>query len=177
MKKIIIFGVSLGCLGLVVFSQVLKPIKWKVNLSDNSLKAGDEIVLSFEAEIDNDWYLYSSDFDSELGPMITEFNFDVDGSFELIGKIKPINPKKKYDSLWEGEYTYFKKKGLFRQKIKILKDDFTIAGSYFYQVCSVIDGKCIPFEDEFSFVSDQMQTMIIDDDLTQRDGSSWTSLI
>ena len=177
MKKIILFGVSLGCLGLSVFSQVLKPIKWEVNLSDNAPKAGDEVVLNFEAEIDNDWYLYSSDFDPELGPMITEFNFDLDGSYERIGEIKPINPKKKYDSLWEGEYTYFKKKGLFKQKIKILKDDFTIAGSYFYQVCSDIDGKCIPFEDEFSFVSNQKQTKITDDDSTQSDGSIWTILI
>ena len=177
MKKIILFGVSLGCLGLSVFSQVLKPIKWEVNLSDNAPKAGDEVVLNFEAEIDNDWYLYSSDFDPELGPMITEFNFDLDGSYERIGEIKPINPKKKYDSLWEGEYTYFKKKGLFKQKIKILKDDFTIAGSYFYQVCSDIDGKCIPFEDEFSFVSNQKQTKITDDDPTQSDGSIWTILI
>ena len=177
MKKIILFGVSLGCVGLSVFSQVLKPIKWEVNLSDNAPKAGDEVVLNFEAEIDNDWYLYSSDFDPELGPMITEFNFDLDGSFERIGEIKPINPKKKYDSLWEGEYTYFKKKGLFKQKIKILKDDFTIAGSYFYQVCSDIDGKCIPFEDEFSFVSNQKQTKITDDDPTQSDGSIWTILI
>ena len=32
-----------------------------------------------------------------------------------------INPKKAYDSLWEGDYTYFVKEGLFEQRVKILE--------------------------------------------------------
>lgn len=130
-------------------AQVLKPIKWEVAFSNENISSGDEIEIIFKAIIDKDWYLYSSDFDPNLGPMVTEFQFVEDESYALIDSIVPIDPKKKYDSLWEGEYTYFKAQGEFRQRIKILKDDYKIAGIYTYQVCTDMDGKCIPFDDDF----------------------------
>ncbi|MBS0000339.1 MAG: thioredoxin family protein, partial [Cyclobacteriaceae bacterium] len=102
---------------------------------------------------DENWYLYSSDFDPDLGPMVTEFIFEPDDSYELAGDIKPVNPKKSYDEIFEGEYTYFSGKAEFRQTVRALAPDLKIQGSYSYQVCSDIDGKCIPFEDEFT-VSD-----------------------
>lgn len=132
-------------------AQVLIPAKWQNQMVPAKAEAGDEVELLFKAKIDQDWYLYSSDFDPELGPMVTEFQFEENDSYELIGGIEPQNPSKKYDSLWEGEYTYFKKEGAFKQQIKILKDDFVIKGIYIYQVCSDVDGKCIPFEEEFEF--------------------------
>lgn len=161
---------------LTTFGQILKPISWEVKLSDNSPEVGSEIEIQFSAKIEKDWYLYSSDFDPDLGPMVTEFEFDKNDSFELIGGIEPINPKKKYDSLWEGEYTYFKVKGLFIQKVKILKKDFKISGNYFYQVCSDVDGKCIPFEDEFSLTSGTSD-LKKKTELDHQDGSLWTILI
>ncbi|MFT6865543.1 MAG: thiol:disulfide interchange protein [Cyclobacteriaceae bacterium] len=145
---------TLGFLFLIAIysvsqAQILKPIKWDVSLSKESPVDGDVLDIIFKADIDKDWYLYSSDFDPNLGPMVTEFLFENNETFSLIDSIIPINPGKKYDSLWEGEYTYFKSKGEFRQKVKILKDDYKIIGSYIYQVCTDVDGKCIPFEDEF----------------------------
>ncbi len=130
-------------------AQVLKPIKWEVGFSNENISSGDEVEIIFKAIIDKDWYLYSSDFDPNLGPMVTEFQFEENESYALIDSIVPIDPKKKYDSLWEGEYTYFKAQGEFRQRIKILKDDYKIAGIYTYQVCTDVDGKCIPFDDDF----------------------------
>lgn len=134
-------------------AQILKPIAWKVELSNMTPAVGEEVTVSFKAQIEENWYLYSSDFDPDLGPLVTEFIFNENDTYERVGDITPIGPKKKYDSLWEGEYTYFKNEGLFQQKVKILKEDFIIAGEYLYQVCSDIDGKCIPFEDEFSLGS------------------------
>lgn len=145
------FSLILSFLVLSGTSQVLKPISWEVELSKEQPSVGDEIEISFKAKIDEDWYLYSSDFDPDLGPMVTEFRFEENDSYELIGKIVPINPSKKYDSaVWMGEYTYFKKEGVFKQKIKVLNTDFFINGSYTYQVCTDVDGKCIPFDDDFS---------------------------
>ena len=131
--------------------QILEPAKWSMATSVNEVEVGQELDLIFNAVIDQNWYLYSSDFDPDLGPMVTEFTFEPNESYELIGGIRPINPKKKYDDLWEGEYTYFKDKGQFRQTVKVLTADFKISGSYSYQVCSDIDGKCIPFDEEFIF--------------------------
>ncbi|MEQ6168283.1 thioredoxin family protein [Ekhidna sp. MALMAid0563] len=179
MKKLVFFA-SLVLLVFASFSQVLKPIEWEVTLSDDSPKSGDEIEVRFKAKIEKDWYLYSSDFDPDLGPLVTEFTFEENDSYELVGEIAPIDPKKKYDSLWEGEYTYFKKEGLFIQKVKILNEDFKISGTYFYQVCSDIDGKCIPFEDEFSFGDKPADKT---DDLKKKanpeedQGSLWSILI
>lgn len=148
--KQVIFFLAFAAITFSSQSQVLRPISWEVQLSAESPNVGEEITINFKAKIDENWYLYSSDFDPDLGPMLSEFFFEANESFELVGAIEPVNPKKKYDSLWEGEYTYFKKEGLFRQKVKILKEDFSIKGNYTYQVCSDIDGKCIPFDDDFS---------------------------
>lgn len=138
---------------LTVSGQVLQPITWEKSVSIENLKVGDEVTLSFKATIDPQWYLYSSDFDPDLGPMVTTFEFELNDSFELIGSIVPINPKTGYDSLFEGYYTYFKNQGEFQQRVKILKENYTIKGNYSYQICSDITGQCIPFDDDFAFLS------------------------
>ncbi len=141
------------CVGLLISfglsAQILKPATWSYDTSERS---GDTLDLIFHVIIDPDWYLYSSDFDPELGPMVTEFTFNPTDGYELVGDIQPIDAKKKYDELWEGEYTYFVGKAEFRQTVRITDASLkAIAGSYNYQVCTDVDGQCIPFEDEFSF--------------------------
>lgn len=131
-------------------AQILKPIHWNVEIRNKNAKNNEEIDVIFNAIIDDTWYLYSSDFDSALGPMVTQFSFEKNDTYQLVGDIMPINPKRKYDSLWSGEYTYFEDTGQFIQKIKLLREDYHITGTYRYQVCSDIDGKCIPFEEEFT---------------------------
>ena len=150
-RALVLFLISFSF--LAAEAQILRPISWKVSLSSESPAVGQELTIRFEAEIEENWYLYSSDFDPELGPMVTEFYFEPHASYELIAGIVPVNPKKKYDTLWEGEYTYFKGTGLFEQKIRILDGDLLILGNYTYQVCSDIDGKCIPFDDDFEIGS------------------------
>lgn len=135
------------------YAQVIKPISWEVTLSEESPKKGDTIRVFFDAKIDADWYLYSSDFDPDLGPMVSQFTFSDHPSFQTVGVIMPIDAKMKYDSLWEGEYTYFVGHGRFVQSIVILNENYQISGSYSYQVCTDVDGKCIPFEDDFKLVA------------------------
>ncbi len=132
-------------------AQVLKPISWATSISAESPKIGQEVELLFKATIENDWYLYSSDFDPELGPQVTTFSFEPNKSFALVGEITPVQPKKKYDDLWEGEYTYFIGSGEFKQKVKILEPEFSIQVKVAYQVCTDVTGRCIPLDDEFSF--------------------------
>ncbi|MEQ9437763.1 MAG: cytochrome c biogenesis protein CcdA [Cyclobacteriaceae bacterium] len=132
-------------------AQILHPATWQVRWSQEKATVGDEIDLVFTVTIDPDWYLYSSDFDPELGPMVTEFTFEPNEGYELVGEIKPIGAKEKYDDLWEGTYTYFTEKAEFRQTVKVLDKSLDkISGSYNYQVCTDVDGRCIPFDDEFA---------------------------
>ena len=128
---------------------VLTPAEWEVSLSSETYEVGDEVDVVFAATIDSDWYLYSSDFDPDLGPMVTTFLFEENDTYETVGELRAINPSKGYDEIFEGEYTYFKGTGEFRQTIRVLNESMFVSGSYEYQVCSDIDGKCIPFDDEF----------------------------
>jgi thiol:disulfide interchange protein len=138
-----------GFIGLQ--AQILEPAKWSHELSNPNPNVGEEVTLRFNVDIDPQWYLYSSDFDPDLGPQVTTFDFNPNDTYELIGEIIPVDRKEGYDSIFEGRYTYFKYQGLFEQKIKILKKSFVIDGVYNYQVCSNETMQCIPFEGEFSF--------------------------
>lgn len=136
----------------VSIAQILKPAKWRTDVAKKEVQVGQTVDLVFYADIDKDWYLYSSDFDPNLGPMVTTFNFNENAGYERVGDIKPINPKEKYEDFWGGDYTYFTKKAEFRQTVKILQTGaINITGAYDYQVCTDADGRCIPFDDEFAF--------------------------
>lgn len=133
----------------LVSAQIIPPPKWNVKASKQEVKIGETIEIIFTAQIDKDWYIYSNDFDPDCGPILTTFNFKPHESFELIGETKAINAQKKIDEIFDCEVKYHKGTAEFRQKVKILKSKLSISGAYDYQMCSDIDGKCIPFDDDF----------------------------
>lgn len=131
------------------FGQVIKPISWTYGKEGEAVK-GAEITLIFTATIDDDWYLYSSDFDPDLGPAVTTFTYKPNDTYELLGDVVPVDPKEAYDEIFEGNYTYFRGTGVFRQRLRVLADNPVIEGYFVYQVCTDIDGKCIQFEEDFT---------------------------
>jgi thiol:disulfide interchange protein len=148
-KATILFFFLFG-LPFAGFSQIEKHSSWNNSLSKEEVKAGGEVELIFQAKIDKSWYMYSSDFDPDLGPTVTTFTFKPSKEFQLVGKIQPVGAKKKFDELWGGEIKYFTGQAEFRQKIKVLGPVSKIEGTIEYQECSDIDGKCIPHEEDFS---------------------------
>jgi thiol:disulfide interchange protein DsbD len=146
LKRILFFFL----LSIPVFAQLEKPTTWKYKILQEKPSVSDVIDVQFTATVQKDWYLYSSDFSPELGPTVTEFTFPKSKTFEPVGKIKPINPKKKFDEIWGGDITYFKGTGKFIQKVKILEANPIIAGKISYQTCTDIDGKCVPGNENFS---------------------------
>lgn len=132
-------------------AQVLTPAKWTYETSVNEAKTGDEIELIFKASIDKEWYLYSSEFPCEDGPIKTSFNLVPHPSYQLVGNLVPINPVDKYDDIFECDVKIFKKTAEFRQKIKILSTPLSIKGESDYQVCTETTGQCVPGGEEFSF--------------------------
>lgn len=155
MKNIRFFVIfMMYMMGIVpVSAQVLEAPKWETSINKTSIDQGEEIILRFEAQLPQDWYMYSSDFDPDVGPLVTDFIFSESDKFELIGKIKPVGQKKKYDDLWEGEYTYFTKKAVFQQAVRITGSSPVFQGIISFQICSDVTGQCIPFESDFSFDS------------------------
>jgi len=153
MKRGIILILSL-CLLITGFAQAqVQKAKahWTYSFSKPEVKKGETVDLVFTATIDKDWYMYSSDFDPDLGPMLTTFTFEKNNTFETVGKLKPQNPKTKFEEVWQGNVRYFEGKGVFKQTVKILADNPVIKGTSEYQTCSHVSGLCIPGGEDFEF--------------------------
>jgi thiol:disulfide interchange protein len=129
-------------------AQVLKPATWTFEISKKDVKIGEEIELIFRATIQDPWYMYSSDFDPECGPMLTEVKFPDPKAFRVVGKLLSIQAVKKFDSAFGCEVMVFKKKAEFRQKIRITGPSPVISGNISGQICKDV---CISFEEDFSF--------------------------
>ncbi|GAB2474442.1 protein-disulfide reductase DsbD family protein [Algoriphagus taiwanensis] len=129
-------------------AQLVKPPKWTFTLEPKELQIGEKATVVMEAEIPMGWYVYSNDFDKDLGPLLTEFVPAESGDFAIASKLEAINPKKKFDEVWEGDVTYFIGKGRFEQPITIQSASGTIKGSLEYQMCSDLTGQCINYEQD-----------------------------
>ncbi len=92
----------------------------RMKLRPTEAKTGEEVTLIFHATIDNNWYLFSSEFPCEEGPIKTNFSFKPDKCYEMIGGIVAINPMDKHDKIFECDVKIFKGTAEFRQKIKVL---------------------------------------------------------
>jgi thiol:disulfide interchange protein len=136
---------------LLLRGQILTPTTWEIKLSDTNVKAGDEIEIIFNATIDDVWYLYANDFDPDCGPLLTEVRFETTGNFLPVGDLKAINSVAKHDAVFDCDVKIFKKKGEFRQRIKVLGSPVKIAGAIEGQACTEIDGKCVNVGADFSF--------------------------
>ncbi len=117
----------------------------------DKLEAGDELDLVFTARLDKEWLLYSSDFRGDVGPQPTAIYFEPDDSFETVGEVTPVAPKRKKDRVWETDVSYFTQKAEFRQHIRLLKPEYHITGVIKGQLCSEKNGVCVPFERLFLF--------------------------
>ena len=142
MKRFAIF-----CLLLMVnfgsFAQVLDPARWTLDKPKKEIKVGDVVEIGISATLDKGWYIYSTEFEAE-GPNRTVFVFKPNATYQLVGKIKPVGFHEKYEEIWEGKVSIAENKAKFVQKIKILKPDPIIEGTYEYSVCSTESGQCLP---------------------------------
>ena len=150
MKKLLFTLVSV-CSLITAGAQIRNPSHWSTSTSIPEAKIGDEIDLIFSVKIDDNWYLYSTEFPCEDGPFKTTFTFNPHNSYKLVGITTPINPVDKHDKIFDCDVKIFNKKAEFRQRIKVLASPINITGTYDFQVCSDIDGSCIPGSEDFSF--------------------------
>lgn len=149
MKNLFVFLFAIGL--SQSFAQILQPAHWSTSTSVNEAAVGDEIDLVFSVKIDDSWYLYSTEFPCEDGPLKAEFKFTPDKSYKLISGVKPINPKDKHDKNFDCDVKIFTKTAEFRQRVKIIDPSFNVSGTYDYQVCSDITGSCTSGSGDFSF--------------------------
>tara|TARA_R110002050_G_scaffold192314_7_gene327274 strand:- start:108 stop:614 length:507 start_codon:yes stop_codon:yes gene_type:complete len=149
-RKIVVFIFFLFTV-ISVPAQILKPAKWTTSVSKEKVKKGDVVELIFKIKLDDTWHLYGTVQDYDMGPKKAEFEFEPNDSYQRIGAIRTVGIKTKYDDVFEVNVNYFEKTAEFRQKVKILKSKAVIEGTYNYQVCTTVDGKCILGDDDFEF--------------------------
>ncbi len=138
-------------LAIPALAQKITPAKWSWSIKPANPKVGEQAEVIFKVAIEKDWYLYSSDFDKDLGPTVTTVTFKPSAGYQTVGELKAINPHSKNDTeIWNGTYTYFTGQAEFRQKIKITAADYTIEGFYDSQSCSNVSGLCVPIKGPFS---------------------------
>jgi thiol:disulfide interchange protein DsbD len=141
----------LAIMAIPAIAQKITPAKWSWSIKPANPKVGEQAEVIFKVAIEKDWYLYSSDFDKDLGPTVTTVTFKPGAGYQTVGELKAINPHSKNDTeIWNGTYTYFTEQAEFRQKIKITDSDYSIEGSYDSQSCSNISGLCVPIKGLFS---------------------------
>ena len=138
-------------LAIPAIAQKITPAKWSWSIKPANPKVGEQAEVIFKVAIEKDWYLYSSDFDKDLGPTVTTVTFKPGAGYQTVGELKAINPHSKNDTeIWNGTYTYFTGQAEFRQKIKITASAYTIEGSYDSQSCSNVSGLCVPIRGVFA---------------------------
>jgi thiol:disulfide interchange protein DsbD len=150
MKLKLIILLFLGFVGFTGFAQKITPAKWSWTLEPANPTVGQSAEIIFKVKIDKGWYLYSSDFDKDLGPVVTTIKIKEGLGVSTEGPLRAINPHSKFDKeIWNGTYTYFTEEGEFRQTVKITSDSWKIDGSYDAQTCSNESGLCVPIKGPF----------------------------
>ncbi len=146
-RSVLLLALLLG-LSISLNAQIKEHTHWKYSTKKISQ---NEVMLVFEATIDDGWHLYSP-YNPPGGALPLVINFNKSDNFKLSGKILE-NPKPEvvYDDIFAKDEYFFEHKATFKQKIKILSDkDFKLTGELDGQVC-LADGSCINFNKEFAF--------------------------
>lgn len=133
-----------------VFAQLKKEPVWKIVSGKPNVKIGDEVAILLTSVIEKDWYMYSNDFDPNLGPIAAEFTWKKDPSYMLVGKTKPIGSHKHYEDVWKGTVSVMKGTARFVQNIRLLSAKPNVKVGIYFQECSEVTGMCMPpYEQEY----------------------------
>lgn len=124
------------------------PVTWAnkvTKIDDKNFK------LTFEANIQPGWYLYSQYLESNDGPIPTSFSFQDSPQFDLNGKTEESGQKKEgFDELFGMNIVKYGKVARFVQKIQLNTSKANVAGFVEFMVCD--DEQCLPpTQVDFSF--------------------------
>jgi hypothetical protein len=140
---------------------ILKPLgiaggksTWKVKASGSACK-GEKVTLTFSAQPQAEWHLYSSSDKGEIAYLPTAFKLDDTQSTGVKAKSalqdgKP--PKEETDEILGGIVRHFKngEAVTFTQQLTITGEDPCIQGELTGQVCTD-EGMCIPLKFQFQW--------------------------
>ena len=112
---------------------------------------GAEKTIVFYAEIEDGYYMYSTDI-PKGGPMPITIRITESEGVEMVGKLTPVTePKTKYDSIFEMNVSYFTGSAELEQKFNVVAGNYKIKGYLRYQSCGTAG--CIPARYEFTITN------------------------
>ena len=132
----------------IAISQELDPVDWTYDIKHID---GDEFLLTFTADIEEGWTVYSQFIEGD-GPVPTSLNFETEG-VEKVGESTEKGSKKEgFDKIFEIDVTKYLADQPFEltQKIKVPSDMKSMSGYLTYMTCD--KEKCLPPTDvDFTF--------------------------
>lgn len=137
-----------------------EPSTWTVKLVD---KGNGEIELAATTKIAPTWHVFDIKV-PDGGPLPTTISIDKLNGADKVGNFKTVNSKlkKKYDDVFQMEYGYYEEQATFVQRFKILdKAAFVLEGDLRGQVCSEIDGQCIPIKIDLNYTSKDLPSTLV----------------
>lgn len=141
MKKYII-----ALLSIITFSTFAQKaedlVKWSISYNKSKLEIGEEVTITFKADIEKGWHVYGSDFDPNCGPIPSFVQKSTLEGIELVGDLKSINPKKTFDEIFECDITVFDEHAEFQQTVKFTTSTPKLELDLKYQVCTDL-GMCL----------------------------------
>lgn len=150
MKKLIL---SLLLLVAVLQAGAQKP----VTISHELTAKGSEVVVEFIAEIQDGYYMYSTDI-PKGGPKPTYLKFAELEGVELVGALAPVDEaESKYEPVFDMQVTYFKEFASFVQAFKVLDKEFKLKGTLHYQSCG--DMGCVPGRYDFTIANEDISVV------------------
>lgn len=121
----------------------MDPVSWLWKAE----KIGEnEYVLTFTADIKNNWVIYSQYLESDEGPIPTAFFFEDNGAYALIGKVEESGHiKEEHDPVFDMILKKISGESYFKQRIKTIGAVEIIKGTLTYMTCD--NERCLPPRD------------------------------
>lgn len=138
--------------------EILEPVTWIFETKKTGDKKYD---LIFTATIDDGYHLYSVE-KVEDGPLPTEFIFEDQNGFKLIGSaVEVTKPVKEFDDVFKLDIKFFNKTATFKQSIELTSNDESIPliGEIAYMVCN--DVGCIALYTDIEYTFDGKDDKVI----------------
>ena len=142
--------ITTALVGLSLFSfsaaraQMAEPVRW----SHSSEKiSADEYKITFTAQIDAGWFVYSQFLDGTNGPVKTSFAYDVNPGVELKGNTQEVGQKEEgYDPNFNMHIVKYKGLTQFIQHVKVKNPDLeALKAQVTYMTCN--EFTCMPPRD------------------------------
>lgn len=118
------------------------PVQWSFAITP----AGDSLVsVELKATLEEDWHLYATHLENDLGPIPTAVRFDANKALVPVGGLVEPAPEEVFDPNFDMQVRYHSGGPVFTQRFKVLtKDAASVEGEVEFMVCN--DKTCLPPE-------------------------------